>query len=388
MPTEPLPTRPPLAMTLARTIRSLHSSVVLLTAICGPAVAGQVLVVDPGGAGDHTTLQAAIDAAAEGDTILVNGGQYTTPATGANAVLTGKSLSIARGTGGEPYLRGTLEVTGLAGSQEVHVQGLRVREVLVTDCAGDVLLEDLNAGVTFTFLQHSLGVVASDNVVTANSRFIGYDGWNSCGGQCNWGADGGPAVQVLDSRLNLYHCDLVGGAGEDGAWLPCGIGGNGGDGLLVSDPGSRVRHLATTFTGGLEGWGGCGNGWVGAPVNAPAGTVAELMTPVTRLEGPGTAIAGTSVNLEITGPPGAVVFLLTTTDLRSRYLPLPAGTLHMKSFSIEVLPPVPPSGTLVHALSIPPLPPGAGARWRLMQAVFNQSGSRFLGPPRGLVAVR
>jgi hypothetical protein len=375
-------------MNLARIARRLRSSPALLFALCAPAVAGQVHVVDPGGAGDFTTLQAAVDAAAEGDTILVNGGQYSTPATGANAVLAGKSLSIARGTGGEPYLRGTLEITGLAGSQEVHVQGLRVREVLVTDCDGDVLLEDLNAGVTSTFFQHSMAVVSSGNVVTAGSRFIGYNGWDSCGGQCNQGADGGPAVQVLDSRLSLYHCDLDGGIGEDGAWLPCGIGGDGGDGLLVSDAGSRVRHLATTFTGGLEGWGGCGNGWIGAPVNAPAGTVAELTTPVTRLEGPATAIAGTGVNLEITGPPGAVVFLLTTTDLRSRFLPLSAGTLHMKSFSIDVLPPVPPSGTLVHGLSIPPLPPGAEARWRLMQAVFNQSGSRFLGPPRGLIAVR
>ena len=375
-------------MKLARLPRPPLHVAAALALLTAPTLAGDVLVVDPGGGGDHTTLQDAVDAAAEGDTILVNGGQYTVFQGGASAVIDGKSLSIARGTGGEPYLRGTVEVSNLAGAQEVQIQGLRIHELLVTDCTGDVLLENINEDVNSFSLQHSLAVVGSSNVVATGSVFSGLSGFEVCGGQCNYGADGGPGVQVLDSTVSLYHCRLEGGNGDDGAWLPCGVGGEGGHALLVSDGTSRVRYLSTDFLPGLGGLGGCGDGLDGDPVSAPAGTVAELTTPVTLFSGPATATAGSSVDLEITGPPGAVVYLLTTTDLRSRFLPLSAGILHMKTFSLEVLPAVPASGTLVHSLSIPALPPGADARWRLMQAVFSQSGSRFLGPPRGLIAVR
>lgn len=371
--------------TLARGTCATTAALLLFAA---PSLAGQVHLVDGGGGGDFTTLQAAVNAAAEGDTIIVNATVYGGAA--ADAIIDGKSLDIVGGSGvlTQPVLIGKVEVRGLTGTQEVHMQGLYIEDLVIDQCVGDVLLEHMNLEDWTSYAQRSLTVNGSNNVTATDSKFVGSDGWDACGGSCNNGADGGPGVAVESGRLHLYHCDLEGGLGEDGAWLPCGIGGNGGDALLVTGTTSRVRYLATTFTPGLYGLGGCGDGWSGATINAPAGTVAEFTTPVTRLDGPATATAGTAVSIDIVGPPGATVYLLTTTDMRHRLLPLSAGTLHMKSFTLEVLPQVPPSGTLVHTVSLPTLPPGAEARWRLMQAVFSQSGYRFLGPPRALISLR
>ena len=55
---------------------------------------GATYTVDPSGSGDYTTIQAAIDGAADGDTITVGSGTY------AEAVdLGGKNLTISSSSG-------------------------------------------------------------------------------------------------------------------------------------------------------------------------------------------------------------------------------------------------------------------------------------------------
>ena len=49
--------------------------VAVLLAIGAPCGAATI-VVDPGGGGDFTEIQPAIDAAADGDTVLVKSGEY------------------------------------------------------------------------------------------------------------------------------------------------------------------------------------------------------------------------------------------------------------------------------------------------------------------------
>ncbi len=347
-----------------------------------PLLAGEVHTVALGGAGDFATLQGAVDFASDGDTIVVEGGNYSSWTGGSNALVSGKGLDIVSGTG-EPRLLGTVEIRDLAPGQDVRLEGLFVTTVRVVDCAAEVLLEGLNESQSW-FEQCDLLVQGTQTLCVSRSRFEGFNGWDVCGGQCNYGADGGDAVTVVDSKVRLYDCFVRGGIGEDGAWVPCGVGGDGGDGLVVVGASSSVRHEGSNFLGGLDGLGGCGNGWVGSPINAPAGTVTALTTPTTNFTGPPLAAGGTTVDLTITGPPGTPLLLLTTTDFANRDLLPSVGTLHMLwPFVIEALPPIPAQGVVTHSLAVPALPAGQ-ARLRIMQVVFNQPGARFLSQPLGL----
>ncbi len=346
------------------------------------ALAGEVHVVALGTGGDFSTLQAAVDFASDGDTIVVEGGNYYGWTGGSNALVAGKGLDIVSGTG-VPRLYGTVEVRDLAPGQDVRLEGLFVRTVRVVDCAAEVFLEGLNETQSW-FEQCDLLVQGTQTLCVSRSRFEGFNGWDVCGGQCNYGADGGDAVTVVDSKVRLYDCFVRGGIGEDGAWLPCGVGGDGGDGLVVLGTGSRVRHEGSSFLGGLDGLGGCGNGLLGSPINAPAGTVVALTTPTTSFTGPALATGGSTVDLTITGPAGTPLLLLTTTDFANRDLLPSVGTLHMLwPFVIEALPPIPAQGVLTHSLAVPALPAGQG-RLRIMQVVFNEPGARFLSRPLGL----
>ena len=50
-------------------------SVVAVLALSSPCC-GETITVDLGGGGDHSEIQAAIDAAGEGDTVIVKAGEY------------------------------------------------------------------------------------------------------------------------------------------------------------------------------------------------------------------------------------------------------------------------------------------------------------------------
>lgn len=65
-------------------MRAITTSLLLML---GPAALGAQWTVDPAGGGQFTSLQAAIDAASGGDTILVKGGCY-------RGIVFGKPLSI------------------------------------------------------------------------------------------------------------------------------------------------------------------------------------------------------------------------------------------------------------------------------------------------------
>ena len=98
--------------------------------------AGRVLVVDDdGGAGvDHTSLQAAIDAAGATDTILVKSGSY-----GAIAI-DGKTVTMV--ADGEPVTSsGASTISNLAAGQKVVLRG-----VSFSNTFGTALTLDANVG--------------------------------------------------------------------------------------------------------------------------------------------------------------------------------------------------------------------------------------------------
>ena len=181
---------------MKRSSRSFAWGCVALLAGAGTARA--TIVVDPAGGGDFTTLQAAVDAARDGEQILVKAGTYGAPTE--ILVIDGKGLAIMADTGALVVLSG-LRVTGLAqdhwvvlrgltlGSTEPHPQGtLRVEQ-----SAGTVFAEDC----TVTNAKgYAIGFLGALVFATGPGALI----------------EGGAAGE---GSLVLQHCTITGGEGHD-----------------------------------------------------------------------------------------------------------------------------------------------------------------------------
>ncbi len=351
----------------------------LLSSSLTSAFASDVHIVASDGSGDFTSLSVATTQAADGDVLLVRPGNYGY----SDVVIQGKGLTIVRDGAGQVEAYANIQILNIPGNREVHISGLRYRDLEIDSCQGQVLVEDWAP-----YYRSAASVTSCDSVTIVNSEFIGVGGYAITGGQANYGADGGPGLKVSGSTVTLYSTTSTGGAGDDGAWVPCGVGGDGGPGLLVLDNASHVRHIDSNFIGGPRGYGGCSDGWEGSSTSAPAGTLIELTMPFNAVTGDAVIREGNTYTLTIVGTPGIAPMMLTTTNMDQRLLPPSIGVLHMRPpFTIEFLPPIPASGVLEYPISIPMLPSAAEGRWRLMQVVINDPGGRYLAAPRSLLVV-
>jgi hypothetical protein len=219
----------------------------LSVALLGGALAQNAVLVTPGG--DPTlALQTAIDAAADGD-ILVLAGTWTSDGVGPVAIVDGKGLAIVAAAGTAPELL-RLRVRNVPAGSTVLVRGLRMAapptslpdieqgRVWLQDCAGSVWLEDCEI-----------------------------DGFNSL----SWGF--GTAFQAVSAvaasncaALNLERCKLRGGSGIDKF--------NGGMASHPATPGAagaRITNSSAAFRGCTlqGGWPGKNPG--GSAILAGAG---------------------------------------------------------------------------------------------------------------------
>ncbi len=243
--------------------------------------AGQVWIVDPSSGSGFTDVQPAIDAARDGDLILIRSGHY------APFTVRAKSLRVLADAGASVEIYGTVTVRDLAPSGVVLLGGIEMDGsyaqpvsdpgldlvdnlgfVRVEDCAahggigyGDVSCYDIGDG--------GPGVHAQGNarVVLERCTASGGSGGSDYFGTCDGGA-GGNGVTSSDSTIALFDCSIYGGGGgyvED-AYAP-GTGGRGGQGCLHL--GGRLFGSRTLFEGGNGGvhWNG-GDGGDGLEVDA------------------------------------------------------------------------------------------------------------------------
>lgn len=159
-------------------------SLAALTVLCPFAASQATLRVAtyPGPEVDFTSIQAAVDAATDGDLILVDSGSYQE-----TVHIVGKGLTV-QGSGNValflppagPTGVALLDIRDLTTSQEVHfraislirVTGLAGHAAHIVDCAGPVWLEEIfldtydGHGVV---VEHSGNVVLSDLFIQSNA---------------------------------------------------------------------------------------------------------------------------------------------------------------------------------------------------------------------------
>ena len=328
------------------TTRCLGSSLLVLA--LAPALLhaqGAVLVVKPTGA-PFSTIQDAITAAADGDTIYVHQGQYSLN-------LTGRSLTIAAAEGEvvSTSLAGGAKVLDLQPDDVVVLRGMRLRGLSIANCAGPVWVEDCTVDVATP----PLTVQSSSQVVFVRCDIIAPGAFTDGSGFLHINSVG---AQLIESVVAMFDCHVEGGAGEnfhvsplgpvgpsigrDGIELHVGElrlaggsvqGGKGGNGPTDSthtcfgaDGGHGVRMLHgapslvvhdVVITGGLGGTAppGCvgGQPQPGVPGQAilvQSGAVTTVPGPARQLALGGPAIEQHVVNLDVAGVPGDAVLLL------------------------------------------------------------------------------
>lgn len=239
----------------------------LFAALLAARARAGVLVVDASGAGDHTTLNAAIAAAAEGDTLLVKpilpSGAYP------SATIDGKSLRLVAdvpdGTriGVDDFIR----VRNLAAGQQVVLRGFSSSTAVLSNCAGSIWIERCQfsgehalGGGGFGNCQFALDSPGQLGVEATSCASVTVVRSGAFGGQGNFGftsggpsfspsSRGGSAVRAAATTMALYECTLTGGPGGGG--IPVCFVGGGGDGLTAA--GSQVLLSDCTVVGGSAG---------------------------------------------------------------------------------------------------------------------------------------
>ena len=260
--------------------------IALTCLLVGPSfLLAATLEVEPGGKTGFTTIQEAVDAAVDGDIIVISPGTYAGRGN-RDIDLRRKAITI-RSTAPEEVsvVEGTiLDCEGRVG--EPH------RGFNVFDFTGEI------SGLTITNgLASEGGAVRCENSTLAltHCRMVNN---GTLPGEVKAGPDGGSGggLYCLASAVEMVDCLIAGnstGAGLDSWGTP---GGSGGDGAGVCSVDSTVHISQSTIAGNETGAGGSGPeggpGGKGAGVYAMRITIAESI-----IEGNTTGTGGDSTDL-------------------------------------------------------------------------------------------
>jgi len=413
---------------------------VVVSALAPAVVRADVLVVDAGGGGQFTQIQPAIDAATDGDTILVETGIYK------RFSVNNKSLSILGDVGATVHIDGMIDIGNLDVDKVFHLQNLssmvaqpfvptiqfginlhgNLGRVRLQNCqftgysAANCTLADnngfdgcrsrVNADLALIGCTARGGRGSTDGNGNFGSGGIGLSASHSyltlyetnClggnGGQCIDGAWGGVGLEInLDAFMFGSSGSVFGGSGADSVHAFCSYGGDGGTGLSLFG-GSRVVALGLPIVGGFAGHGnttpGCvdTDGSPGAPTFvAGDSNLIQLSGQARTLACTSPASASSSETLTLHGLANDHVTLYSSDAPDWQYVPDWKGVLLLNvtphHSSTMDLGSIPANGTL--SVQLPIADPGVPAKVLYLQPLFTDAqNNKILGTPRSIVVLQ
>jgi hypothetical protein len=371
---------------------------------------GQAWIVEPTlGPGAHfASIQDAVDAASNGDAILVRPGTY------AGFEVVAKDLAIVATEPEWTNLQsGSCAVRDLGPNQEVVIRGLRVLglealglvlypppPVLLENNLGDVVLEDVVA-------HGGVEVQSCTSVVLIRSQVVG--GLEAGGASIHVfdseirGATGKSGVRLWSSFLFASGSTIAGGSGYSGTpefpLLPfyctaATTGGPGGAGLELQL--STCHRLDTTIEGGAGGQGATQPYTYPYPPECPSGADGPAIVGTGVIELPGNAHSlelsspvqeNSALAVRLDGDPGEHAFLVVAPEVHAQYIPLWSGTWATSSAWFVMFGGIlPESGALEYSLQVGTMP-SLGASTVFAQGLFvhpSTQGPDYLGSPSAL----
>lgn len=360
----------------------------------GSAAFASTWTVDDSGGADFTTIQAAIDAAAADDTLLVMPGLYD------SFVLQKPLRILGQVVEGQPNPNviggGFTVVSGIPTGRMVALANLSIFTLRILDSPGTVVGESLTSsqntlvsGCADVRLRQSsfetLPIVAS-TVQLCDSNVVGWSGFTlNCpvAGQTQAGT-GGSAVSLQSGALFAVRCSLRGGRGGDATCADLGAcdadGGNGGSGLSIA-AGAQARLIGLPghlVTGGAAGQSHCSSGSDGAPgVGVTVGpnatlrcsglSIASIANSGGTIDTPALADPmlgllevphpGTVLTFRVSGPPGANAHLTLARSPKEPTNPASPGHGIATAMRVFALGPILESGITGHNFPLPATTP-------------------------------
>lgn len=402
-----------------------------IPALTTPAFAQSVHVVDddPGPGVDFRDIQEAIDAASDGDLVLVKDGDYTPFHVNA------KGLQIVGEVGERVVVDAspgdmTTSLTNLGANQELFVRGLIFQPpattvdastLVIAGCAGDVWVEDVRLETVlalpfvymFGQLEHLL-VQDCDRVVLTSVEAPGLPGAPQGQGQ----ETGSYGLRTVDSHVHLFDCTISGGStqvmgdlGRPGTQVEGGLvslsnsrstggqggpedvfglvdPGQGGPGLRL-DGGGLVWRIGSALVGGFGGGFPFGGGAQGVSFEVIAGTLTTATPPEVTLTTERVVRDNAMTSIEVLSEPGSQVFLLFKAAPVVVFSPLLPGAFGV-GLNPVVLPlgTTDPTGALVFDTTVPAVPGAIDFYDAVFQVVVTTPGAEIgLSNPRSVAVV-
>ena len=243
-------------------------SLALLLATPTPILAGDVHIVDSGGAGDYPTIQQALNNAANEDLILVRPGSYP------SFVVDDLDISII--ADGGTVSTGTVRARNLSAGKTLVIDGLNAMGASSTSPSA-------SRGAWFINCSGSIRVQHSSLQAGNSNNTSGESGWagahvESCldvsftectlKGSVDSGAygdntsthfAGGDGLHIVQSLVSVFASEVI---ASDGHHSTLYDGGCGGDGAHLSSGSQLIAH-SSEFRGGDGGGTSFDFGWGG-----------------------------------------------------------------------------------------------------------------------------